>query len=702
MPTIPEFDLVRSPVAGKCLIEASAGTGKTFTITGLFLRLLLERDLAIDKILVVTFTEAATNELKGRIRELLMQAKEDFPKQRSENEFLDQYIRKYPDADKAVERLGDAIRDFDEAAISTIHAFCNKVLQEHAFESGGLFDPELVTEQTELLREVVEDFWRKHLYGGSKLFISYAINKINPDSLFQLLAGKVGLAYLEIIPKAVHSDCSVQEARFGDSFQEIRTLWPSHKDEVSRILHEDRGLNRQRYNKASIPGWIRAMDTLTVSEEPSPFLFKGFDRFTSSTINNGTKQGFTPPSNPFFEVCETHFENQKELDNAYMERLISLKRDLFKYAREELNRRKLEKNINFFDDLLLNLHSALVEEGEELSSTVRSKYTAALIDEFQDTDPVQYEIFKKIFDHKDSILFLIGDPKQAIYGFRGADVFAYMRAKREVTMRYTLSKNYRSDPALISSINKMFEHTGRPFVYEEIPYHTASSPETAEREVLTVAGESDAPMRIWFVDASRHSESAKPLIRQTSHELITKAVAAEIARMLMLGGEKKALLGERPLEEKDIAVLVRTNDEARQMQHELMAVHVHSVLYSAANLFQSQEALEMERILTAVAEPKREKFLRAALATEIIGVNGEDLLGFTENESRLEAWFDRFTSYRRIWQDRGFMRMFKSMLGEEELLDRLMSFPDGERRITNLLHVAEALHECKKIYYQRS
>ena len=692
MQTAKEFDLLNSPLGGMNLIEASAGTGKTFTITGIFIRLLIETGLTVDQILVVTFTEAATNELKERIRNKLRETKEALSIKSSNDPLLVNLIKNNP-SENAIKKINVAIRDFDEAAIFTIHGFCNKILREQAFESKGLFDTELVTEQTEILRQVVEDFWRKQMYGESGLFVGYAFEKMNPNSLLELVIDKIGLHFLQIIPEVSVADSKELEIRFEESFRGVKQLWPTSKEIVKKIFDDDNRLNRNRYRKDNIPFWLKAMDVYTTSENAAPVLSRGFEKFTTSTLAKGMKKGYSSPALPFFDVCENHYQNFQRLEANYKNRLIALETELFDYARKELKKRKLEKNIFFFDDLLLNLHAALNQNGNEVASTIRTKFKAALIDEFQDTDPVQYEIFRKIFDHKDSALFLIGDPKQAIYGFRGADIFAYLRAKKEIPNSYTLSKNYRSTPELVTSINTVFSRIQNPFVYEAIPYHKCDSPEAGYREQLRFMNKTDTPFRLWFLDAAKYSDSGKPISKPQARKILSDAVASEIVKLLTQSQQGTAFIGNNPLEEKDIAVLVRTNIEAQLMQDTLRKLNIHSVLYSSANLFESNEALELERILTALVEPKRQRLVKAALATDIIGIRGEELLGWQDDETRLEEWFEKFLLYHKLWLEHGFIRMFKELLTQENLQKRLMSYPDGERRITNLLHLAEILNQ---------
>jgi len=698
------FDLLNSPLEGTSLIEASAGTGKTHTITGLFLRLVLEKGLVVNEILVVTFTEAATEELKDRIRTKLWEAIGAFSGGRDDDAWLNGLLRKTKNPKTALRRLNEALRSFDQAAIFTIHGFCRRMLHENAFESGSLFDTELVTDQEKLKQEIVDDFWRKHFYEASPLFVNYALNNdFSPDNLLSLLSNRVSQPYLKIIPDTGIPDSSQQENEFSVSFKEISKAWQSAREEVEEILATYEGLNRNRYRKANIPIWIQAMDHYVKSRGHNPILFKGFEKFTASEIEISLKKDYAPPEHPFFECCERLKNAFDDLEDIFKRHLLGLKIELFHYARNELTRKKGEKNIQSFDDLLLKLHKALEgKSGVYLAGAIRAKFKAALIDEFQDTDPVQYAIFKKVFGTEDRLLFLIGDPKQAIYGFRGADIFAYMKAKGDAKSQYTLRENWRSDPDLIAAINAVFTQTEHPFVYDEIPFQPAVPAERKDITVLRLNGQSEPPFQLWFVEAGKITGSEKSLTKAKAREMIPQAVAAEISRLLGRMGQVYTLDSSyeerradpiRYLREGDIAVLVRTNAEARLMQEALTGLHIPSVLYSTGDLFDTHEAMEMERLLAAIAEPGNERLLRAGLTTDIMGVSGEEICGLLEDETGWENWLVKFKTFHDLWNERGFIRMFRYLLIQEKVQPRLMSLPDGERRNTNLLHLSEVLHQ---------
>jgi len=690
------FDLLKSPLEGTNLIEASAGTGKTYAIAGLFIRLILEKNLSVNEILVVTFTVPATEELKNRIRIKLREAIDAFKGAKISDSFLIDLVRKHTNPKSALQSLWEALRSFDQAAIFTIHGFCRRVLYENAFESGSLFDTELVTDQESLKREIVDDFWRIHFYAASPLFVNYATRKkFTPENLLSLLANRHAQPYLKIIPHVAITDTSLQEKEFQNVFYETGRAWQSSRAEVETILTNDEGLSKTKYRKDNIHVWIRCMDDVMSTEGNNPVLFQNFKKFTSTEINGAIKSDHIPPSHPFFELCDRLSEKQEELETAFDQRLMGLKVALFNYLNAELLNRKEQKNIQFFDDLLFKVHQALnQEDGKILVKAIGNKFRAALIDEFQDTDPIQYAIFKKIFGSKQSTLFLIGDPKQAIYGFRGADIFTYMSAARDVESRFTLGENWRSEPNLIAAINTIFSKTTYPFVYEEILFQSATPASNKSSESLILNNKKEAPLQLWFLDAGKITKSDKPITKTQARELISKAVADEISQLISLGRNNRALVNKKSLREEDIAVLVRTHHEARIMQKALTYLTIPSVLCTTENLFDSHEALEMERVMAGISEPNNESLLKAALTNDMMGVTGEELDDLLQNEARWEEWLIKFRHYYDLWGNHGFIQMFRYLLAEEKILIHLMRLPDGERRITNILHLSEVLHQA--------
>lgn len=697
MSQIKTFDLLNSPLEGTNLIEAGAGTGKTYVVTGLFLRLVVEGGIPVDRILVVTFTEAATEELKQRIRDRLRDAFEALLAGGSGDPFLNGMVQKERRPDRALRRLKEALRAFDQAAIATIHGFCRRILMENAFESGGLFDTELIPFQDELYRGIAEDFWRLHLYTASPLFAGYCLDRgLSPETLVGRLPNRIAMPDLKVIPRPDAPDTGPLEAEFQSSFEEMATIWPAAWGEVREILLSDKSLNRTRYPAKSVPAWLRRMEAYAASPGPHISLFKGFEAFTAGQLGRSVKKGQAAPAHPYFECCERHGRARDRLLEAFRAVHIRMISDFIPYAESELQRRGLRRNVQTFDDLLLSLHRALRDQrGPALAEAVAARFKAALIDEFQDTDPVQYDIFKRVFNERGTPLFFVGDPKQAIYSFRGADIFAYMRAASEVSVRYTLTENWRSNPDYLSAVNALFARRRDPFVYRDIVYHPARPARGKAPLGLKLGADAARPLEVWLVNAERLTGSASAIGGERATEIISRAVAGEVARLLRMGQEGRAVVGGRALKAEDIAVLVRSNREARLIRDALSALRVSAVLYGSGDLFDTREAMETERLLSAVARPEDDRLLAAALATDILGVAGEALGSLLEDPEAWEEWTGRFAGYREGWERGGFILMFRELLSREQVLPRLMAFPDGERRCTNLLHLSEVLQRTE-------
>ena len=674
------FDIFDTPLDGAHLIEAGAGTGKTYALESLFIRLMLEKDLQAREILVVTYTVAATKELRGRIRDKVRAALEAFRGGKIEDEFIRSLVGKFDNA-RAAGALETALREFDMAPVFTIHGFCQRVLRENAFESGTTFDAELLADDAELRAQVLEDFWRNSFYRADPDFFRYAGETCGLDKLRELLVKGTAQPQIQIIPDLGPVELPSLEP-LRENFRRLGAEWRRVSDEVIAALSSP-ALNMKKIgSQEKLAG---AMESYLNGPFIFP-LFKDFKKFTTAYLADCLKKDCECPSHPFFDRCAGFQEAASEFQAIMDRKVLSLKGEMFKYFRSEFARRKESLNIQSFEDLLTRLNRALEgSRGETLALTVRSRYKAALIDEFQDTDPVQYSIFKRIF--AEGTLFLIGDPKQAIYGFRGADLFTYLQAASEIENRHTLLTNRRSQPRLIDAVNTLFAAARNPFLFDEIEFRKADSEPNEKLRPLTFEGAPEPPFHIWLVRGGE-----KPLTKERATDGILRAVAAETARLVGLGREGKAMLGDRGLREADIAILVRKNREARMVQEALRELNINSVLYSDADLFASEEAVDLERVLRTVAEPFSERHFRAGLCTNLIGLTAESLEALLADGPQKEDRHARFRSWRETWERSGFMVMYRRLLLEEKARERLLAWPDGERRLTNYLHLGEILH----------
>ncbi len=681
-----ELDHLRIEIQGRHLIEASAGTGKTFAIALLYLRILVEQRLEPAQILVVTYTEAATKELKGRIRARIREALLLFEGGKSDDPLLQGLYNNVNGlwGEKADVRwlLDRGLKLFDTASIFTIHGFCRRVLLENAFESGSRYDTELITDQKPLLGEIVDDFWRRSFFCSSSKMLHHLLESgMSSDSLRQFASRLAGNRWVKIIPQFDAAAIEIIESESLKIYQELQSLWKKRRNEIVDLISTDKGLKRaeKTYRADLLQDYFEQMDAFTAAENPFD-LPADFERFCSSGIARGTKPTGTVPQHPFFDCCEL-------LKNKVDERLLAFRAELIDFCNKELPTRKEQRNVRFFDDLLNDLSDALSsEKGTLLAKRLRGTYRAALIDEFQDTDPVQYRIFDRIYDNSTLPLFLIGDPKQAIYSFRGADIFAYMRAAKGMPeeRRFTLTKNWRSTPSLLDAFNRIFSSERSPFIYDQIQYHPLVSGKETGAE-FTTGSESQAPMQICLLPAN-------DLNVTKAQKIIPKLVSVEISKLLDEGLKGKSLIGDKPVEPADIAVIVRSHRQAGEIRNALNMLGIPSVLRSEMTVFDTGEATQLSVLLKALLEPSSESAIRAALISDLFGLSGSNIARLVDDEAGWDNYLQRFHEYHQIWRDKGFILMARLLLNREGVRGRLLKYPDGERRLTNLLHCLEIIH----------
>lgn len=695
---------------GVTLIEASAGTGKTYTITSLVVRLIVEQGLSIDQVLVVTFTEAATAELRERVRQRLVAVLRTLRGESLQEadplgeELAESLQRRGGEARlEAERRLRDALHGFDGAAISTIHGFCQRVLQEHAFESGVPFGAELITDETPLIQEIVRDFWTGELHHASPELVQFLWSSSWAPSHLRLSLDKLeGLAQLfcthrgmRVLPKEVPAVDDVPELeRWRDRVRRLAELFRVERDIAGQLL--DAAPLHAVFAKR-IPEAFESVGTWLERPTPTPATMPPLlERLTSPAIAKKTRKGGAPPQHALFDECARVYEETRALHQSYEARAFELLLRFEGELRAELTRKKEAAAQLSFDDLLHVVARALRgARGESLARELSERYRAVLIDEFQDTDPVQYEIFDRVFARESGWLFLIGDPKQAIYSFRGADIFAYGRAVVAAgENRFTLTKNWRSDEPLVRAFEHLFTRLSRPFSMPDIEFQHVEAHHLDAR----LTGEPRrAPLLLRFADVTAEpwnglvagNRKKMPRIRRRAlADAIPTIVAGEIESLI----RQEYMLEEQKLSPEHIAILVRKNDQARQLQRALRERGIPSVLQGAANVFETTEAGELRDLLAAVADPSSSRRVKVALATDLLGFRAEHLEAFESDEASWERQIEWFRVLNRRWVDHGFIRMFRRIVEGVGFSEKILSALDGERRMTNLLHLGELLH----------
>jgi len=682
------FDPLGVPLGGRHLIEASAGTGKTFTLALLYVRMVLERGLSVRSILVVTFTRAATSELSERIRARLRQtlaalSNQDAPCER--DPMLQQLVAArlaHGEVARDCDKLAQALASFDEAAISTIHHFCQRALEEHAFGTRTDPDSELTKDDSELFAQVATDFHANHLEQASPRFYA-ALRRRASGPLPTYLEGMARVfaraPVATLLPEAsAQVDVAALEREVERAHDDARACYPGGEALIALLLGS--AINRGTYRVKTLnQKWRPALDAHFNDVAPEALdaeAATALSMLTPEALAANTNKGGKPPAHPFFEAVGELVEAWSALDDALAHASVQLLLTFAAYTRSEVPLRKARASQRSFSDLLVALHDALMaDDAAPLIEALRTSFGAALVDEFQDTDPIQYAIFDRLFGDESHPLFLIGDPKQAIYGFRGADIFAYLRAAEDArSERHTLTTNWRSDPALLRGVATLFD-TPAPFLDPRIDFVDVSARPGVEPRL------SGAALR--FLWLRRDAVDA----------------GGGITAGYMLGGMPRLLarhvavllLKEPSLSPPDIAVLTGTNHAAAVMQAALLERGIPAVLESTASVFASVEAEEVEILLRALLAPTDVRAMRSALVTGLLGYGGKELLELSTDEARWDALAADFGQLRHAWFERGMSALAGRLLDVFSVTRRLLSRPGGERSLMNTLHVFELL-----------
>ncbi|WP_237673454.1 exodeoxyribonuclease V subunit beta [Vreelandella profundi] len=788
---------LRLPLHGSRLIEASAGTGKTFTIALLYVRLVLGghsvdddtafiRPLTPPEILVVTFTNAATQELRERIRNRLVEAAEVFretpdAKEAGHEEGLLPWPENVPDDagipavhggqmakvapkdgftapsqwpasvppahdpllvqlrdqyDPATwpacsRRLALAAEWMDEAAVSTIHSWCYRMLREHAFDSGSLFSLNLENDQRELEHEVVRDYWRSFYYplDSDALGIVTRYWK-SPDDLHallqRLLPESEALGGAKPQPRET---LAATQAERSAQLSELKAPWPAWLNELVPALEDAatrKAFKGQSFNAKSRANWLGALREWSESDADRPALTDAaWKRMTPDGMADIWKEG-APPSP---QVWEALAQLPAALD-ALPEPRNDLLIHAVQWCRARLEREQERRAEMGPNDLLTHLDRALQGPNKEaLAAQIQRQFPVALIDEFQDTDPVQYRIFNAVYDvatpRRDIAILLIGDPKQAIYAFRGADIFTYLQARHDTDGRHvTLGTNFRSSRAMVAAVNHCFsyadQHDAGAFLFplddggNPLPFQPVDAKGTSNTLVLN--GQPLPAMTLWPL------ESDEPLSKTAYQTEMAERCASHMAALLEAGRKQKAGFakavdnsatgdssvrsGEQsltPLAPSDMAVLVNGLQEARAIRLALASRGIKSVYLSDHDkVFSSPVAPQLAIWLRACAEPQAnsrqaETKLRAALATPVIGLSLEELDHLNQSELAWEARVEQFSDYHRLWQRQGVLPLVRRLMVDFDIAARLLSeFAEGERLLTDLLHLGEMLQHASQ------
>ncbi|GAL11312.1 exodeoxyribonuclease V beta chain [Vibrio astriarenae] len=564
----------------------------------------------------MTFTEAATAELRDRIRARIHDARLAFSRGVSGDPVIQPLLDEVEDHSSAVALLLQAERQMDEAAVYTIHGFCQRMLTQNAFESGSRFNNEFVTDEGMLKAQVVADYWRTQFY-GLPLPLAQQVRLLwsDPSALLGDISRYLSGAPLKLSVEPMTGGLDKLHQQNLARIDALKQQWQSAQQDYQALI-EGSGVNKRSYTKKSLPTWLAAIDAWAANPTTDYSYPDQLEKFSQQVLVEKSPKGNPPSMGRLPRLM--NFGTATSLKAPILAHAIEV-------CREKLQLAKHRKQWLSFDDLLTQLSASMdMDEEGLLGERIRTLYPIAMIDEFQDTDPLQYSIFGRIYlDHPECGLFMIGDPKQAIYGFRGADIFTYIKARNQVSAHYTLGTNWRSSADMVLSVNQIFELPDSPFIYDsDIPFLPVNYSPSADKRHWTLEGEKQPALIYW----QQQPEDDKPLSKGEYLDVMASATASEIQKILTASdnGSAELVSGDKrhAIQAGDVAVLVRTGAEGQRIQRALADQGIASVyLSNRDSVFSSSVAIDILRLLTAVLTPDDERKVKAALSSRLFDLH---------------------------------------------------------------------------------
>ena len=709
------------PLSGVRLVEASAGTGKTFTIATLYLRLILERGLTPERIVVATFTRAATAELAMRLRQRLRTAssmlREDDPaRARDGDDGEMQVIRAAiahalsgTDVDTLAARARGAELAMDTAVIGTLHAFCNRCLGEFGFETGRApGEPELLEDARALQQEIVEDFWRACSTDADAARL-LAETWRTPDALAKQIGDPRwrGRGVENASEPAGAQDSNARRNETLAQLDAIRNAIAGWDDdalqaadaELAACIHHKGARDSRARGLRELRDWARAN---TAANLLSSGARKAVDDLAERKLSE-MKSCKRLPQGPVFAAIadlDANIGALERLDEAARAKLLL---DARAYLDRELPARMQALGVLGHDQAVDELAAALddPQRGARAVRAIRQRWPAALVDEFQDTDPKQWKILKKLFAHTDSTLVLVGDPKQAIYGFRGGDVHAWLMAKRETAGEpLRLDESQRAGRGVNAAVNALFSRD-HAFVERGIAHEDVHAAPRVAARALLVDGAPTPSLQVWQLPPTvitNKDGSARVRDKGDAQARIEAACVAQIVEWLQGARDGRVRLREgdgstRELCARDIAILVNSNREARSMQRALARAGVPAASCLRASVYASEEATDLRLLLEALRDPADVPRARAARASLLVGDDASAIARTGVDGAALDALLIETAEWASLVQRRGPLPLLHRLIARAA--PRLLATPGGERRVANYLQVAELLQDAR-------
>ncbi|MCU0756049.1 MAG: UvrD-helicase domain-containing protein [Xanthomonadales bacterium] len=653
------------PLSGRALVEASAGTGKTWTLAQLYLRLVLERGLQPPQIVVCTFTDAAAGELRGRIRERLQEAAVvlagDAAMLAGEPEVRDWLIG-LKDRAGARRRLAEALATVDLAPISTIHSYCQRVLRDHPFDTGGSFRPGELVDEGSLLTDVVRDGWRRR-YLGSDAVDAWELAWVLPRGPEALAAHVRGM----LDPGTVIDPQPALAA--------ARTAWAALRTMQSMLKAAADNVGLYASSRSAVRTRLERLAQSLDSGLPDPALCKDALAHLDAEKLATAAKGKRPLILPFVAELRGRLQPLSIADQLCRAAVAC---ETLDELRRALQAQLTARGQLTFRQLIEAVHARITDprHGPALAAALAERHPVALIDEFQDTDAQQWAIFERIYPASgERLLLLIGDPKQAIYRFRGGDIQTYLQAKDSVAelRHYTIARNFRSHPTLLAGLNRLYAAAGAAaFVDPRIGYTPVSAGDPAKW-----AGRPAGVLQLRLLAPPEAFNPAKPSVGPLDAAL-WPAVAADIARLIETGTPPG-----------DIAVLLDSNGRLGALRRALLRARIPVAGSGKRSVLSETIAEELALLLHSLLHPGADRPLRGALATRLLGHDAASLLALETDSAAWQALLERQQLWRERWFRHGVLALLDAVL--EARGPALRGETDGERLLTDLRHLGELL-----------
>jgi exodeoxyribonuclease V beta subunit len=704
------LDVLALPLHGVQWLEASAGTGKTWNICVLVLRALLERRLEIDRILVVTFTKAAAAELRSRIRARvhaawqLASGEADAGDAMLDSLLAQARARSGDDRPAQALRLRAALDRFDEAAVHTIHGFAQRALAGSPLATGQGLAARLVESDADMRDELLADAWRREVLAAPL-----------PPALLERLAGAgegpagwrrafdrlLARPLAERLWPQPASGSGTPSTALADphpQHEALRRHWPAWRPEVQAlVLRETARFKQNQLGPDLLARALAAWDRLLADPWNGRAAPEDALRLVAGQL--ALRKGQAAPEHPFFDAARLWVDTWHAWDRSVGDQHAALLRRVLEPLPQRLRERLQAQRLQSFDSLLLDLHQALARTDGTLAQALRERYPVALIDEFQDTDSLQWSLFERLFAGAGSWLVLVGDPKQSIYAFRGAELNTYLAARATVPTsgQHQLLDNQRSVAPLLAALNALFGAQARPFLQAGLAHPPVRAGSRPRDELVELAADgavlARAPLQLWPLPVG---DDGLPQTAAAAQALAAEATAAEIERLLALTAAGRLRLGERALVAADIAVLVRSHRQAAQVAAALARRGIDAALRSRESVFASAEAEDLDHLLAALINPANTAQLMRALATSAMGVDAAAIAALADDDVALGAWQSRFAVWRSLWFREGPAALLQRWLADTGVVQRVLARADGERRLTNLRHLTELLQQAAR------